>query len=336
MASTGARPDIGTMDHRRYPTLSRVNIEDVDQDQVLDGDLYVQDFGSWYGKSIFQSTLAETIQKEYLGHKAISIIEVLERVTAIYNRDAQEGDKCHTAPQQSGFDLYNHIYSTRRGLDDVEWVDFCQRLSSSISISCERLRRETIPELPALSITKPSRNAVAAVPKTRHSDGASSSSSSSSPSYLSSSSRHQPAVSSSTTTKWPPQTRQASQSLANPAAAPETAPSCIKCGLPTSRLKTKRSNRNGNALRPYYKCQPCNKFHCFADTRGNDPANPLCHCGVSSKRQLSGLEKRPPRQLHYVCRLGTCDYYDVDRSLSGESKDFDENVLERMRELNLV
>ena len=317
----------------------------------------------WFGKSIFQSTLAETIQKKYLGHKAISLIvcgttnsrslgyeliitkEVLERVTAIYSQDVRGGDKEYTDPPRSDFDLYNHIYSTRCRSDDAEWVDFRQKLSFSISISCERLRNEKIPELPALSITKPSQNTVVAVPRTRHSDGASPSSSSSSPlssssssssSPLSSSSRHQPTAGGSTATRGSPQTQQTSQSLANLAAAPETIPNCIKCGLLTSRLITKQSNRNGNALRPYYKCQPCNKFHCFADTRGNDPANPLCYCRVSSKRQLSGLDKRPPRQLHYVCRLGTCNYYEVDRSLSGESKDFDENILERMRELNLV
>lgn len=42
MASTGTRPDLGMIDYRRYPAFSRGSIEDVDQDQVLDRDLFAQ------------------------------------------------------------------------------------------------------------------------------------------------------------------------------------------------------------------------------------------------------------------------------------------------------
>jgi hypothetical protein len=45
------------------------------------------------------------------------------------------------------------------------------------------------------------------------------------------------------------------------------------------------------AGRGYFKCESCDKFHCFQDTRGNDPRNPSCYCGASSKTQVSGPEK---------------------------------------------
>ncbi|KAI1923743.1 hypothetical protein LOZ65_003193, partial [Ophidiomyces ophidiicola] len=95
--------------------------------------------------------------------------------------------------------------------------------------------------------------------------------------------------------------------------APETAPKCYLCGRKGVLKITRASNRNGNAGRPYYKCLPCNKFLTFNDLRGNDPKNPQCFCGTSSKLQISGLDKKVPRGLHYVCRLGRCGFYDTER-----------------------
>ncbi|KAH8655689.1 hypothetical protein BX600DRAFT_385793, partial [Xylariales sp. PMI_506] len=86
-------------------------------------------------------------------------------------------------------------------------------------------------------------------------------------------------------------------------------PTCFLCNKPSVRMITRKSNRKGNAERPYYKCHPCDKFLCFADKRGNDPTNPVCHCGASSRRQIAGRETRNPGGVHFVCRLGTCDFY---------------------------
>ena len=79
----------------------------------------------------------------------------------------------------------------------------------------------------------------------------------------------------------------------------------------TKSLTTRASNRKGNAKREYFKYKPCDKFHCFSDTRGNDPRNPPCHYGISSKMQVSGPEKSVARGVHYVYRLGRYDYYNV-------------------------
>lgn len=93
---------------------------------------------------------------------------------------------------------------------------------------------------------------------------------------------------------------------------PEEPPACCHCGGQSKKFITRSTNRNGNAGRPYYKCTCCSKFLAFADDRGNDPNNPRCDCGVSSKRQLASREKG--RKIHYVCRLGKCNFYDVQLS----------------------
>ncbi|KAL6910133.1 hypothetical protein GGI43DRAFT_389415 [Trichoderma evansii] len=89
--------------------------------------------------------------------------------------------------------------------------------------------------------------------------------------------------------------------------APEEPPACRQCGEESKRYITRPTNRNGNAGRPYYKCDRCPKFAGFADTRGNDPNNPPCDCGASSRRQLASRVKG--RKIHYVCRLGKCNFY---------------------------
>ncbi|KAI0412234.1 hypothetical protein F5X98DRAFT_379980 [Xylaria grammica] len=89
---------------------------------------------------------------------------------------------------------------------------------------------------------------------------------------------------------------------------PTQPPRCHRCGRTSERLVTRSSNRNGNAGRPYYKCLHCNKFLVFGDYRGNDSTNPKCYCGCSSKLQVTGRSNSVPGRLHYVCRLGLCDF----------------------------
>lgn len=46
---------------------------------------------------------------------------------------------------------------------------------------------------------------------------------------------------------------------------------CRRCGsdrATLNRFVCRRSNRNGNAGRPYLKCMPCNRFVKFEDERG--------------------------------------------------------------------
>ena len=117
---------------------------------------------------------------------------------------------------------------------------------------------------------------------------------------------------------------------------PVTAPDCRRCHKSASRLITRRTNRNANANRPYYKCIPCNKFIRFDDERGNDSRNPLCHCQESSKMQVSGVDKRVPRGLHYVCRSGTCDYYEVRRDAQQQQITLDEDLVNALAMLKFI
>ncbi|KAK5992055.1 hypothetical protein PT974_05451 [Cladobotryum mycophilum] len=84
---------------------------------------------------------------------------------------------------------------------------------------------------------------------------------------------------------------------------------CFQCGGSTSRFKTSANNPNGNAGRPYNMCLHCNKFLGFDDQRGNHLSNPECHCGTPSKMQATGKTAAAPLALHFVCRLGECDFF---------------------------
>ncbi len=103
-----------------------------------------------------------------------------------------------------------------------------------------------------------------------------------------------------------------------PASLPEGPPSCKKCRIETTLRSTRVSNRNGNSRRPYYKCLRCDIFHCFADQRGNNPGNPPCFCKIPSRLQVSNKDKPKGRRLHYVCRSGVCDFFDLHQSAKEE------------------
>lgn len=102
---------------------------------------------------------------------------------------------------------------------------------------------------------------------------------------------------------------------------PGTPAACFKCGKPSARHITSWRNRKGNGGRPYYKCTSCCQFLCFSDDRGNDHAHPPCRCNESSKRQVSGAGTP-----HYVCRLGTCNFYQTANGQTREPDVVDELV----------
>ncbi|KAG7403635.1 hypothetical protein Forpe1208_v016332 [Fusarium oxysporum f. sp. rapae] len=120
------------------------------------------------------------------------------------------------------------------------------------------------------------------------------------------------------------------------APAPTHPPICFMCNSPSQRFITRSSNRNGNAGRPFDKCTNCRKFLGFADERGNVPDNPLCHCGESSKTQVNGQNRGNPGGLHFVCRLGTCDYYAVGMNRNHEQIRLRRDMVEHFANLKLV
>lgn len=124
-------------------------------------------------------------------------------------------------------------------------------------------------------------------------------------------------------------------SLASPAPlapAPSTPPPCFRCQRPSTRLVTWSSNRKHNAGRPYHKCVPCGKFLGFADERGNDPRNPPCPCGHSSRTQRAGHSGA----LHYVCRMNTCDFYAPFVDAGGAQVRVGEELVDQMAGLRII
>ncbi|KAI1205438.1 uncharacterized protein F4807DRAFT_443299 [Annulohypoxylon truncatum] len=89
-------------------------------------------------------------------------------------------------------------------------------------------------------------------------------------------------------------------------------PQCHYCNAPASLAITGYSNMNGNQGRPYYFCDPCNTFIVFADNEGNDPTNPDCRCGTSSKRGVAGWASSQPGRGFFNCRLGRCSFWQWD------------------------
>lgn len=84
---------------------------------------------------------------------------------------------------------------------------------------------------------------------------------------------------------------------------------CIICGGPVTRYIVSPSNPNGNAHRPFVRCDPCNEFMCFTDDRGIDPSNRACDCGEPSRMQVTGVDNAVPRAIHFVCVKRRCNYY---------------------------
>ncbi|KAF1823916.1 uncharacterized protein K489DRAFT_169265 [Dissoconium aciculare CBS 342.82] len=117
-------------------------------------------------------------------------------------------------------------------------------------------------------------------------------------------------------------------------------PRCATCGAVTSRLtyfKTRSSNRNGNAGRPYLKCMICNKFVTFTDCRGINNDAPRCVCGLLSRQQIAGrMGTRTPRGLHYVCSLGQCEFYQARTNAQGEQQVLAEHLIDLFAKLNVI
>jgi hypothetical protein len=74
-------------------------------------------------------------------------------------------------------------------------------------------------------------------------------------------------------------------------------PRCRSCGDVTILDRTSKSNRLGNAGRPYYVCsaEDCEAFCTFGDDRGIRDENPSCACGRPSRRVVTS--RTPPQRV---------------------------------------
>ena len=66
----------------------------------------------------------------------------------------------------------------------------------------------------------------------------------------------------------------------------------------------------GNFGRPYYKCRTsdCEILFCFDDYRGIVYNNPLCHCGIPSRRTIAAKAPNDSSYLRLGCSRGVCTY----------------------------
>ncbi|KAK3939017.1 hypothetical protein QBC46DRAFT_217185, partial [Diplogelasinospora grovesii] len=89
-------------------------------------------------------------------------------------------------------------------------------------------------------------------------------------------------------------------------------PPCLICGTPSSFREVLPYNTNGNALRPYYRCEPCDKFVTFADLIGCHPDNPPCNCEprMASREVVTGSNAQcgAGRKV-WRCAEGRCRYW---------------------------
>ncbi|RAL16625.1 uncharacterized protein BO97DRAFT_309144, partial [Aspergillus homomorphus CBS 101889] len=98
-----------------------------------------------------------------------------------------------------------------------------------------------------------------------------------------------------------------------PATPRRRPPLCRDCDAPTTLYTVSETNENGNAGRPYYRCDQCGSFTCFADMRGVHPENPACDCdgNFSCRLQVAGRNDRSlrPGALFYTCAVGQCRFF---------------------------
>lgn len=119
-------------------------------------------------------------------------------------------------------------------------------------------------------------------------------------------------------------------------AAVHSCPACSLCGGEPKYSITRRSNRSGNAKRPYYKCVTCEKFITFDDDRGTAVMNPLCDCHSSSRMQVAGRLAKTARGLHYVSAKGKCDFFERARSSAGVQYKLDEDLVGMFCQLGII
>lgn len=94
-----------------------------------------------------------------------------------------------------------------------------------------------------------------------------------------------------------------------------TAPVCRHCNRRSTSLPVRPSNPNGNAGRPFYRCNSIgcqqlegNGFIAWDDNIGVHENNPRCDCGILSRLDRAGIYSPIAGQRFWRCADGTCRY----------------------------
>lgn len=86
---------------------------------------------------------------------------------------------------------------------------------------------------------------------------------------------------------------------------PHLGPPCPKCKAQSHLRITSSYNTKGNANRPYYRCQPCDKFVTWADLK--DVVGPyLCYCGNRCRELVTTRGVKNWKCPDAICNF---DYY---------------------------
>lgn len=127
--------------------------------------LVPSDPDAWFGKTTFDYELATLIYKKPVGIANVTLLvcrrmhlpstckltlkkDVVKTVAASYHVSSMETIK----QENSISNFYRSLCDQRCELDDDAWTAFRQELSHQISVSCEKLRKEKMVELPAFSL----------------------------------------------------------------------------------------------------------------------------------------------------------------------------------------
>lgn len=121
------------------------------------------DFKALFGKSVFESALAEIIRREHNGTPSFSLLvrastqnctfeprltfkkDVLRGVNSLYAGAVTKTLNMNVTSRSGYMDLYRYIYHVRCCSESTEWEAFFQRLLLYIASSCKTLQQNNAP-----------------------------------------------------------------------------------------------------------------------------------------------------------------------------------------------
>lgn len=216
----------------------------------------------------------------------VEIIKELEKIRNIPQTSQDGDDQVHNPGL---YTWISHIYRSQDTDGKKEEVE--RTLLSDISSIFRRIRQKAV-ELSADNTGKNSANQSVSI------DG-----SPSSARTISYTTNPEP----TSPTQDPMKTYPESSDLLNPTCT-ET-PRCKHCQKPTTKLIVEPWNQKGNAGRPYFYCENCQKPHSWADKQGIYPDNPLCFCARRKPSRLDYSSQEKGNKPYLCCATGDCRFF---------------------------
>ena len=119
----------------------------------------------------------------------------------------------------------------------------------------------------------------------------------------------------------------------SPSPSLPNAGNCKRCFAPNLIKHVRMDAWNINRGRPYRSCasNTCRSFNGFADNRGLNSRNPVCHC-LTPSRIVPKKERNGDgmRELFYTCPNGACNFFSDFTDQNGMSLPFGDDALSEM------